>query len=117
MWPNAALSGFGAGASKFKPAVKNLGVTLDSGVKFDNQTFSVVKTSFFQLSLLAEVKPFLNRQDLEKVIHTFISSRLDYRNTVNAGINQSSAAASSFCALLSFVLIDHIVLFNRSFQA
>lgn len=108
MWPNAALSGFGAQASKFKPVVKNLGVTLDSGLKFDNQTYPAVKMSFFRLSLLAEVKPFLNRQDLEKATHTFISSRLDYCNTVNAGINQSSAAASSFCTLLLFVFIDHI---------
>lgn len=104
MWPNAALSGFGAQASKFKPAVKNLGITLDSSLKFDNQTYSMVKMSFFQLSPLAEVKPFLNRQDLEKAIHTFISSRLDYCNTVNAGINQSSAAASS----LFFFFRDHI---------
>ena len=47
-------------------------------------------TSFFQLCLLAKVKPFLCRQDLEKAIHVFISSRLDDCNALNVGLSQSS---------------------------
>ena len=47
-------------------------------------------TSFFQLCLLAKVKPFLCRQDLEKAIHVFISSRLDYCNALHVGLSQSS---------------------------
>ncbi len=34
-----------------------------------------------------KAKPFLNRSDLEKAIHAFISSRLDY---CNVGVSQSS---------------------------
>ncbi len=47
----------------------------------------MVKASFFQLCLLDKAKPFLNRSDLEKAIHAFISSRLDY---CNVGVSQSS---------------------------
>ncbi len=73
----------------FKAHVKNLGVTFDNGLRFDTQVRSVVSTSFYQLRLLAKVKPFLSHQDLEKAIHAFISSRLDYCNALYVGLNQS----------------------------
>ena len=81
---------FGALASYFKPAVRNLGVTFECNMKFDKQISNVVRMSFFQLRLLAKVKPFLNRHDLEKAIHAFISSRLDYCNALYVGLNQTS---------------------------
>ncbi len=46
-----------------------------------------LKLVFFQPCLLDKAKPFLNRSDLEKAIHAFISSRLDY---CNVGVSQSS---------------------------
>ena len=70
-----------------KPHVKNLGATFDRGLRFDKQIRS--STSFFQLRLLAKVKPFLSRQDLEKAIHAFISPRLDYCNALYVGLSQS----------------------------
>lgn len=60
--------------------MKNLGVTFDICLKVDIQVCSVVKASFFQLHLLAKVKPFLSQQDLERAILAFISSRLDHCN-------------------------------------
>ncbi|XP_016100148.1 mediator of RNA polymerase II transcription subunit 23, partial [Sinocyclocheilus grahami] len=39
---------------------------------------SVVKARFFQLRLLAKVKPYLPHKEIESVIHAFITSRLDY---------------------------------------
>lgn len=46
--------------------------------------------SFFELRLLAKVEPFLSRNDLEKSIHAFISSRLNYCNTLWVGLAKSS---------------------------
>lgn len=87
---NVLPANSGTLAPFFKPHVKNLGVTFDSGLRFDKQIRSVVSTSFFfQLRLLAKVKPFLSRQDLEKAIHAFISSRLDYCNALYVGLSQS----------------------------
>ena len=63
--------------------------TFDNGLKFDKQISSVV-TSFFQLPLLAKVKSFLSRQDLNKAIHAFINSRQDYCNALHVGLSQSS---------------------------
>ncbi len=52
----------------------------------------MVKTSFFHLRVLAKVKQFIYFKDFEKVIHAFVSTRLDYCNSLYMGINQSSLA-------------------------
>ncbi len=64
--------------------MKNHGVLFESGLKFDKQINSVVKSCFYHLRRLAKVKPFLS---LEIVIHTciyYFTSLLLY------GANQSS---------------------------
>ena len=73
-----------------KTHVKNLGVIFNSALKFDNQVNAVVKASFFQLRTIAKIKSFLSPKDLEKVIHAFISSWLDYCNSLFTGIIHSS---------------------------
>ena len=87
---NGVDSDLGPLASYCRPSVRNLGVILDSCFKFDHQISSVVKTSFFQLRLLGKVKPYLPPNDFERVIHMFITSRLDYCNSLYVGLDQSS---------------------------
>ncbi|RXN31585.1 RNA-directed DNA polymerase from mobile element jockey-like protein [Labeo rohita] len=80
---------FGPLTPQFAPAVRNLGVIFDSGMIFGKQISAVVKASFYQLRLLSKVKPFLSQADLEKAVHAFISSRIDYCNALYTGLNQS----------------------------
>lgn len=54
-----------------------------------NLTNSVVKSAFFQFKMIAKIKSFLSFKDLENVIHAFISSRLDYCNSLYLGVAQS----------------------------
>ena len=61
-----------------------LGVILDPELCLDNQICNVVKNSFYQL------KSALFHKDLEIVIHAFITSRLDYCNSLYLGLPQSS---------------------------
>ncbi len=65
-----------------QPFTRNSGVIFDSAFKFEKQISSVVKASFFQLRLLAKVKPYLPHKEFESVIHAFITSRLDYCNSL-----------------------------------
>ncbi len=65
-------------SSYVSPCAKNLGVLFDSGLKFNKQINSVVKSCFYNLRRLAKVKPFLSLKNFEIVIHSFITSRLDY---------------------------------------
>lgn len=70
--------------------MKDLGFILDDNLKFDRQINSVVKSCFYQLRLLVKAKPFLSFKDLEKLIHVFISSRLDYCNSLYLEISQQT---------------------------
>ncbi len=57
----------------------------DSALKFNFQISEVVKASFYQLRMISKIKPFLARIDLEKLVHDFIFSRLDYYNSLYYG--------------------------------
>ncbi len=59
-------------AARVKPSVNNVGVVFDSALTFDKQVNAVVKSSFFQLRLLAKVKGFLTCAEFERAIHAFI---------------------------------------------
>ena len=72
--------------------VTNLGVKIDSTFKLDKQINSVVKSSFYHLRLLSRIKPVLSFLDFERVIHAFVSTRLDYCNALYAGLNKTSLA-------------------------
>uniref|UniRef100_A0A8C5AN71 Reverse transcriptase domain-containing protein n=1 Tax=Gadus morhua TaxID=8049 RepID=A0A8C5AN71_GADMO len=75
-----------------RPILNNLGVKVDTDLKFDTQVKAVVKSSFFQLRQLAKIKPMLQRQHLEIVIHAFVTTRLDYCNALYMGISEASIA-------------------------
>lgn len=84
---------FGPLSPFVKPLVKNLGVFFDSSLTFDKQISSVVKTSFFfPFQSLSQVKQFLSFKDFEKVVHAFLSTRLDYCHSLYMDINQFSLA-------------------------
>nr|XP_033934775.1 integrin alpha-5-like [Pseudochaenichthys georgianus] len=68
-----------------KPTVTNLGIKMDRELKLESQIKSVVKTSFYHLRQLDKVKPFLSRQQFETVIHAFVTTRLDYCNSLYMG--------------------------------
>lgn len=68
-----------------KHHVKNLGMICDSALKFDKQVNEIAKTSFFKLRMISRIKPFLSHKNLEKIIHAFITSRIDYCNSLYYG--------------------------------
>ncbi len=70
--------------------VRNLGVIIDSELCLSKQINAVASNSFYQLRVISKLKSFLSFQDLEKVLHAFIISRLDYCNSQYSGLPQSS---------------------------
>lgn len=79
-----------------KSVVWNIGVLFDSDLKFDKHIYSVVISCFYHLRLIAKVKPFLSMHDLEKVIHAFVFTRLDYSSSLIVGINHCITAYNWF---------------------
>ena len=43
-------------------------------------------TAFFHLRNIAKIRPFLSQPDAEKIIHAFITCRLDYCNALFTGL-------------------------------
>ncbi len=72
--------------------VRNLGVLVDQHLKFDKHISSVIGSSFYQLRLLSKIKHFLTPKTLEIAVHAFVTSRLDYCNSLYCGISKCQIA-------------------------
>ena len=64
------------------PTVKYLGVTLDESLKFESHIIAVCKSSFAFLRSLYRVKRYLPKCSVISIAHAFVSSRLDYCNSI-----------------------------------
>uniref|UniRef100_A0A8K9ULD5 Reverse transcriptase domain-containing protein n=1 Tax=Oncorhynchus mykiss TaxID=8022 RepID=A0A8K9ULD5_ONCMY len=65
--------------------VKDLGVTLDPDLSFEEHIKTISRTAFFHLRNIAKIRNFLSKNDAEKLIHAFVTSRLDYCNALLSG--------------------------------
>ncbi len=70
--------------------VKNLGVVLDSNLSFENHISYVTKTAFFHLRNIAKLRNMLSVSDADKLVHAFMTSRLDYCKAMLGGCPVSS---------------------------
>ncbi len=78
------------GCTVTSSTVKNLGVTLDSNLSFENYISNVTKTAFFHLRNIPKLRNMLSVSDAEKLVHAFMTSRLDYCNALLGGFPASS---------------------------
>ena len=83
-------SALGPLSNNVNAVVRNLGVMLDSSLNFNKQINSVVRSGFYQLRVISNLKSLLTQNDLEILIHAFITSRLDYCNILYTGLTQSN---------------------------
>ena len=77
---------------RFSSVVKLLGINLDCCLTFDDHVKMLVSECFYHLWNIAKIKRYLFDTDAQKLIHAFISSKLDYSNAVLFGIKSSSLA-------------------------
>ncbi len=78
------------GCTVTSSTVKNLGVILDRNLSFENHISNVTKTAFFHFRNNAKLRNMLTVSDAEKLVHAFITSRLDYCNALLGGCPASS---------------------------
>ncbi|KAI2659521.1 putative RNA-directed DNA polymerase from transposon BS [Labeo rohita] len=64
------------------PAVRNLGVLCDSSPGFEPH----IKSCFYHIRNIVRLRRSLNFKDAKTVIHAFITSRLDYCNSLLYGL-------------------------------
>ncbi len=69
-----------------KNQVKNLGVILETDLSFSSHVKTVTKSAYYHLKTIARIRCFVSSQDLEKLVHAFITSRVDYCNGLLTGL-------------------------------
>ncbi len=69
---------------------RNLGVLFDSGLTMEHQVKSVAKAAFFHLRLIARIRRFFDQSAAKALVHAFVMSRLDYCNSLFAGLPEKT---------------------------
>ena len=68
--------------------VKNLGSYIDDKLSMNSHINKVCNTSFYYLHNIKRIRKHLSRDSSETLIHAFVSSRLDYCNSLLYGLPQ-----------------------------
>ena len=89
-----AIQNISIANSQVTPAasVRNLGAIFDSCLRMEDHVNAVCKTAFFHLRNIARIRSYLDRGTTEKVVHAFVSSRLDYCNSLLFGMSNTLVA-------------------------
>ncbi|KAF7686244.1 hypothetical protein HF521_015606 [Silurus meridionalis] len=66
-------------------AVKDLGVIIDPSLSFESHVNNIPRIAFFHLRNIAKIRNMMSLQDAEKLVHAFVTSRLDYCNALLSG--------------------------------
>lgn len=66
--------------------VRNLGAWFDSNFTMSTHVTKICEASFFYLHNLNCVRKLLNQEITETLIHAFVTSRLDYCNSLLYGL-------------------------------
>ena len=69
-----------------KESVRNLGVIMDSSGTMSDYVAKVCKSASFSLWKIGRIRNLLDQSTTEKLIHAFITSRLDYCNSLLFGL-------------------------------
>ena len=76
----------------FKMSVKYLGVLLVQTLSMRQHIDSVCRASFLELRRAATIRPYLSKSATAKLVTAMIISRLDYCNSVFAGLPADQVA-------------------------
>ncbi len=79
-----------------KNQVRNLGVILETDLSFSSHVKAVTKSAYYHLKNIARIRCFVSSQDLEKLVHAFITSRVDQglEGAVRAGLEERGQMSS-----------------------
>ena len=67
--------------------VKNLGVMFDCGLTMASQVANITRSANFQLVNIRRARKMLTTESTKLAVHTLVTSRLDYCNSLLTGIN------------------------------
>ena len=78
--------------AKIKPvkSVRNLGFIMDSDGSMTGQVGDLCRTLNYQLRNIARIRKYLDKDSCHHVVRVLLTSRLDYGNSLLAGITTSA---------------------------
>ena len=68
---------------------RNIRVIFDSHVNLEKHVMNTCKTAFYHLRNIAKIRNCLSQDNAEKLVHAFISSKVDFCNALQYGLPQS----------------------------
>lgn len=66
---------------------RNLGVMFDSTLSMSKQVTSICKSAYYHIRNIGSIRKYLTHECASILIHAFITSRIDYCNSLLAGIS------------------------------
>ena len=95
-------------------SVKNLGVILDQSLSMEDNINATCRTAYYHLCNIGRIRKFLSYQSCEQLIHAFITSRIDYCNSLyfnlpNRLLNKLQSVQNCAARILTFTKrFEHI---------
>ena len=74
---------------ELKSVVRNLGVYLDNELSMSAHVNTVCSSCYYHLRTIRHIRPYLTLKAAKALVHSLISSRLDYCNSLLYGISES----------------------------
>ena len=71
---------------------RNLGVVMDKHMTLSTHVNNICKSSFFAISKIGQIRKFINQKTAERLVHAFVTSRLDANNSLLFGLPESAIA-------------------------
>ncbi len=81
----------------------NLGVTFDSGMTMQPHINTICKSGYYHLRNISRIRKCLTKDACVTLVHAFISSRLDYCNTLLSGVPECHVKSCKGCKILQLV--------------
>ena len=72
--------------------VRDLGVIIDNKLNMQQHIRKTCRAAAFGISKIGKIRKFLNRQSTERLIHAFVTSHVDYCNSLYSGLPNSTLA-------------------------
>ena len=68
-------------------SARNLGVVLDESLGMNSHINQICKASFYHFHIIRRISKYLSKECRQSLVHAYVTSRLDYCNTVKPVYN------------------------------
>ena len=96
------------------PIARDLGTILDCHLKLNAHVNNICKTAHYAIRNISRIQKYLSQDDCEKLIHAFVTSRLDSCNSILYGLHEYSLSRLQRIHVLSPKLRNMTILHPSS---